>query len=448
MIPITDGHGRPIAFAGRLIAPAERAGTPKYLNTPDSTLYHKGEVLFGLSHARGAASNQPVVVVEGYLDVIAAEQAGTAAVACCGTALTTRHWDLLWKLRAEPVLCFDGDAAGRAAALRAIEGVLPRLAAERGFRLALLPAGCDPDDLIRRRRDDEPAFGAVIADALSADAALWRLVAEMAPLGTPHERQRLAGSYTMRLPFASLLRNDHQTGAQATPDLADLPGRRFVVASESNEDVEFSTSTIKDLTERTVMKVRQNYGDFFQFTPQHKVVCMTNRLPRVPSDDDGTWRRLMLILWPYIFPRDKDFKSGNPKHKRRDPQLADKVLAELPGILNWVLDGARVYFELGLVPPDGVLAATKDYRDDNDVLGGFVDAVVESAPGLYITGGDLYDAYSRWCQKSGLKPWTGTTFGRKIKEKLRKVTSGVVRYVDVALKSEWATATASDGWER
>ncbi len=149
MFPIHDAQGRVISFGGRVLGD----GQPKYLNGPETAVFSKRQTLFGLDRARAAVrSGQEVVVVEGYLDVIALHQAGfTGAVAPLGTALTEAQVEALWRLSPAPVLCFDGDAAGGRAAERAISLALPLLAPDRTLRIAPLPAGHDPDSLIRER---------------------------------------------------------------------------------------------------------------------------------------------------------------------------------------------------------------------------------------------------------------------------------------------------------
>lgn len=150
MFPITDMRGRPIAFGGRALdadAPA------KYLNSPETALFHKGHILFNAANARKPAFDTgQIVVVEGYMDVIAVSEAGfPATVAPLGTALTIEQIKLLWRMAREPVLCFDGDGAGRRAAFRAVETVLPHLAPGYSVQFAFLPDGLDPDDLIRQQ---------------------------------------------------------------------------------------------------------------------------------------------------------------------------------------------------------------------------------------------------------------------------------------------------------
>ncbi len=160
LFPILDGRGRPIAFGGRILGD----GQPKYLNSRDTPLFDKSRTLYALDKAReGLRHGAELVLVEGYMDVIALHQAGfRGAVAPLGTALTEPQLEELWRHAAEPILCFDGDRAGRQAALRAAERALPLLKAGCSLRFALLPEGEDPDSLIRRHGPEglTPVLGA------------------------------------------------------------------------------------------------------------------------------------------------------------------------------------------------------------------------------------------------------------------------------------------------
>jgi DNA primase len=148
MFPIHDRAGRVIAFGGRAMEAGAKA---KYLNSPETALFHKGALLFNHHRARKAAHDSgAIVVVEGYIDAIAVSEAGFPnVVAPLGTALTPDQCALLWAMASEPILCFDGDGAGRRAAFRAIETALPLIGAGKSLRFALLPEGQDPDDMIR-----------------------------------------------------------------------------------------------------------------------------------------------------------------------------------------------------------------------------------------------------------------------------------------------------------
>ena len=187
MFPILDRAGRVIAFGGRVMGD----GKPKYLNSPDTPLFHKGRVLYGLSWARaGVAKGASLVVTEGYMDVIALHRAGfEGAVAPLGTALTEEQLEELWKLTAEPTLCFDGDAAGQRAASRGLDRALPLLKAGRSLKFAVLPAGEDPDSLIGRQ--GTVAMQAVLDGAKPLAEVLFAQELAARPIDTPERRADL-----------------------------------------------------------------------------------------------------------------------------------------------------------------------------------------------------------------------------------------------------------------
>ncbi|MBV9250762.1 MAG: DNA primase, partial [Acetobacteraceae bacterium] len=185
MFPIRDRRGRIISFGGRIIGD----GQPKYVNGPDTALFAKRRNLYALDLARqGIRNGGLLVVVEGYMDVIALAQAGFgAAVAPLGTALTQEQFQELWRLSSAPVLCFDGDAAGARAAARAAELALPMLAPERTLRLASLPAGEDPDTLIRRH--GAAGFQSVVDSARPLAEALYELMGDPGVGAAPEQRE-------------------------------------------------------------------------------------------------------------------------------------------------------------------------------------------------------------------------------------------------------------------
>jgi DNA primase len=188
MFPITDARGRVIAFGGRAL---EKDVPAKYLNSPETPLFHKGDNLYNLATARQATHNgSPLIVVEGYVDVIAMVTAGFAgAVAPLGTALTENQLALLWKMADEPILCFDGDRAGQKAAYRAADLALPALLPGKSLRFALLPEGQDPDDLARS--GGRGAIEEVISAARSLSDMLWSREIEGGSFATPERRAAL-----------------------------------------------------------------------------------------------------------------------------------------------------------------------------------------------------------------------------------------------------------------
>ena len=187
MIPIRDPRGRVIAFGGRVIG----QGDPKYLNSPDTPLFDKGRTLYNLDRAAPASRKSGrIIVVEGYMDVIALAQAGFGeAVAPLGTALTEHQLERLWRLSDVPILCFDGDSAGQKAAIRAALRALPGLAPGRSLRFVTLPEGQDPDDLVRARGPS--AFEALLEKPESLVDRLWAHEFAAEPLDTPEQRAGL-----------------------------------------------------------------------------------------------------------------------------------------------------------------------------------------------------------------------------------------------------------------
>jgi DNA primase len=189
-IPIHDARGRVIGFAARILD-AEKKDAPKYLNSPDTPLFDKGRTLFNL-HRAGPASRKSgrIVVVEGQMDAVALAAAGIEeAVAPMGTALTERQIELLWRLADKPILCFDGDAAGTRAAMRAAVRALPLLRPGHSLQFVTLPAGMDPDDLLRARGRD--ALEALLAAPESLLDTLWRHERDAAPLAAPEDKAGL-----------------------------------------------------------------------------------------------------------------------------------------------------------------------------------------------------------------------------------------------------------------
>ena len=184
MFPIENRQGKVIAFGARALGDA----MPKYLNSGEGQTFSKKSVLYGWVQAReGLRRKLPLVVAEGYMDVIAIQKSGVAsAVAPLGTALTEEQIALLWKLHDEPILCFDGDAAGQRAQMRALERILPVLEPGKSARLALLPEGKDPDDVLKQGGND--AFLKVLATARSLVDSLWDNLAATHDLRQPESR--------------------------------------------------------------------------------------------------------------------------------------------------------------------------------------------------------------------------------------------------------------------
>lgn len=194
MFPILSSREKVIAFGGRAMAADAMA---KYMNSPDTELFHKGQVLYNFSRARRAAQaagdrrqSGTLIAVEGYMDVIALYQAGVEnAVAPLGTALTDNQLDLLWKVTPQPVLCFDGDGAGIRAANRAADLALPAIKPGKSVSFALLPDGKDPDDLVKN--EGRAPFDRVLSEARPLVEMIWQRETAGAAFDTPERRAEL-----------------------------------------------------------------------------------------------------------------------------------------------------------------------------------------------------------------------------------------------------------------
>ncbi|MEH6521703.1 DNA primase [Sulfitobacter sp.] len=188
MYPIRDARGRAIAFGGRAMDPADKA---KYLNSPETELFDKGRSLYNVKNARVAAGNgQPLLVAEGYMDVIALSEAGFgAAVAPLGTAVTENQLAMLWRISDEPIITMDGDTAGQRAALRLIDLSLPLLEAGRSLRFAMMPEGQDPDDLLKS--SGKGAVQSLLDAAVPMVQLLWQRETEGKNFDSPERKAAL-----------------------------------------------------------------------------------------------------------------------------------------------------------------------------------------------------------------------------------------------------------------
>ncbi|MEL6568068.1 MAG: DNA primase [Pseudomonadota bacterium] len=191
MFPIADTKGDVIAFGGRALDPEDKA---KYLNSPETDLFHKSRVLYNYKRAReaiGYGARGGLIVCEGYMDVIALGEAGFGnAVAPLGTALTSDQLTLLWRAGPDPIMCFDGDRAGRGAAHRSIDVALPEVLPDRSVYFSFLPEGLDPDDLLKRADGREEMQG-LLERAVPLVQVLWRRERDAEPLETPEQKAGL-----------------------------------------------------------------------------------------------------------------------------------------------------------------------------------------------------------------------------------------------------------------
>lgn len=283
IFPIGDFRGRIVAFGGRALSSDVPA---KYLNSPETELFHKGGLLYNGAAARNAARDVgTVVVVEGYVDVIRMVAAGfTHSVAPLGTALTDRQLDILWRMADEPILCFDGDNAGLRAAHRAADLALPQLKPGKSLRFALLPAGQDPDDLIRASGAE--AMGAILAAARPLVDLVWGRETDSGTFDTPERRAALEAR------FAEIARG-----------IADDSVRRhYQQAFAERVSAFFPAPEPVERGSRGGRTSRYRSSDFRPPTPlRSRLIPVSDRLRRSqavarPAADSGRERMLVIAM--------------------------------------------------------------------------------------------------------------------------------------------------------
>lgn len=302
MFPIRDVRGRAIAFGGRAMDPSDNA---KYLNSPETLLFDKGRGLYNHGPAREAAGKgHPLIVAEGYMDVIALSEAGfPAVVAPLGTAITEDQLRLLWRMAPEPVIALDGDTAGLRAAMRAIDVALPLLEAGQSLRFALMPEGQDPDDLIRAQ--GAAAMRKVIEAAIPMVALLWRRETEDKVYDSPERRAALdkALREKLRLIKDPSIRNHY--GEAIKEMRAELFGsaRRSRSAGPSRGPWQKSPQVLST-TKSSVLVSAEGIEDHLREAVIFAVILST---PSVLADFEGELERM---------------ESAEPTHR----QLRDAIL--------------------------------------------------------------------------------------------------------------------------
>lgn len=187
-------------------------------------------------------------------------------------------------------------------------------------------------------------------------------------------------------------------------EIADLFGRRMVTAHETGEGGHLKEDTVKQLTGSDKVKARFMRADFFEFDPTHKLQLLTNYKPVIKGQDNGIWRRVLLMPYLAKFAGHEEVAAGRA-HFVKDTSIAERLKAEMQGVLTWVVEGSRAWFQDGLQPPDAVLAASRDYQAEQDRIGQFIEECCELGPDLEtpISGefGGIYDEYRAWCGEGG-----------------------------------------------
>jgi putative DNA primase/helicase len=227
---------------------------------------------------------------------------------------------------------------------------------------------------------------------------------------------RLFGPYARSLNAESLTGTQSRAGAQASPDLAQLPGARMVRISELPRGEPLREALVKSLTGGEPMMVRHNYGNFFEFRPAFKASMSGNDRPRIDGVDHGIWRRIALVVWGVTI-------ADNERREMED--VLAEFAQERAGILNWLIRGALIYLEEGLIEPPEVKEATRAYRADMDQVQGFIDACVARLPPpqpppqepARIASRMLYEAYESWCLANAMKPWSERAFSMTMVKK-------------------------------
>lgn len=212
--------------------------------------------------------------------------------------------------------------------------------------------------------------------------------------------RRLCGDYGATTPFDTF---DADRKGTIPNDLAALRGIRFVLASESEAQRRLAEARVKAVTGGDQITARFLHKEWFSFSPQFHVWLMTNHRPVIRGSDYGIWRRVVL------FPFDEQF-SGN----RADKSLGRRVLGELPGILNWCLEGVKKWQAVGLAEPDIIAKASAGYREEMDIIGAFLEERCVASTGAKVEGGALYPDYHDWCKSNGEYALSRSSFGREL----------------------------------
>ena len=278
MFPIHDSRGRLVAFGGRAM---EKDAKAKYLNSPETPIFQKGQLLYNYHRARKAISNpknnaRGMIVAEGYMDVIALSRAGFEhAVAPMGTALTEDQLALLWRAGPEPILCFDGDKAGQRAAFRSIERALPHIRPGQSLRFAMLPNGQDPDDLIKAK--GKTAMQEVLDNAVPLVDMLWQREVSAEPLTTPEAR-------------------------------AGLKSRIFSALNEiSHEDVraQYQTALLDRFDQEFGRQRQRNNKSWGQNFKSPKASPAMKAAMKIDAINAAREKKLIgaILLWPNLLPR-------------------------------------------------------------------------------------------------------------------------------------------------
>jgi putative DNA primase/helicase len=195
-------------------------------------------------------------------------------------------------------------------------------------------------------------------------------------------------------------------GDQISNDVARLAGARLVSAVETESGRRLAEGLVKQLTGGDRMTARFLHREFFEFDPTFKLWLAVNHKPRITGSDHAIWRRIRLVPFTVTIPENE-----------RDPDLTEKLKAELPGVLAWAVAGCLAWQAEGLRAPEAITAATKEYRDESDVIATFISERCKAGPDCEVSKAGLYEAYAEWCEKSGERPLSKKELGARLMEK-------------------------------
>lgn len=217
--------------------------------------------------------------------------------------------------------------------------------------------------------------------------------------------QKLLGKAYAKLTPVETIMNTYGQNRQSN-DLARLTGARIVISNEVENGSSLAESQIKQMTGGDTVTARFLYGEYFEFQPRFKLFIAGNHKPVIRGDDDGIWRRINLIPFTFTVPE-----------RERDSELQEKLEEELPGILNWALKGCLQWQKKRLRPPQSIVEAVNEYREEMDIIGQWVNQCCDVRPNLSCRAGAAYDSYAQWAGANGIRQWSSTAFGRKLAER-------------------------------
>lgn len=230
-------------------------------------------------------------------------------------------------------------------------------------------------------------------------------------------RDLLGSDYALQTPSETLMEKRFKNGSGPSPDLARLHNIRLTTANEVEEGSSLAESMIKQMTGGDVVTARNLYENHFQYLPKYKLFIAGNHKPIIKGDDDGIWRRVHLIPFEVQIPE-----------AQRDPKLPEKLRQELPGILNWAIQGCRAWQKSGLQVPPKIRDAVTRYREEMDIMKHWLEECCDLDPAYSIKAQEAYGIYKCWAQANGFRPMTNAAFGRKLGDRFssHKTSTGKV----------------------